>query len=116
MALVQSLLPEVPPEEIVQLQWLVDGMADEEQGIFVAAYRAQREDSQKILLLSLLGFVLVAGIQRFVLGQTGMGVIYLLTGGLCGIGTIIDAINAKKMTLEYNRQVAEKIAASLMGR
>jgi len=42
-----------------------------------------------IVLCCLLGGL---GIHRFYLGYYGMGVLYLLTGGLCGIGVIIDLI------------------------
>ena len=42
------------------------------------------------------------GIDRFMLGDTGMGVLKLLTGGCCGILWIIDIINIKKMTQEFN--------------
>ena len=42
-----------------------------------------------ILLCFFLG---VLGIHRFYLGHIGMGVLYLLTGGLCGIGALIDFI------------------------
>ena len=42
-----------------------------------------------IVLCCLLGGL---GIHRFYLGYYGMGVLYLVTGGLCGIGVIIDLI------------------------
>lgn len=32
------------------------------------------------------------GIHRFYLGHIGIGILYLLTGGLCGIGVIVDLI------------------------
>ena len=42
------------------------------------------------------------GIDRFLLGDVGVGILKLLTGGLCGILTIIDWINIQKMTREKN--------------
>ena len=34
----------------------------------------------------------ILGIHKFYEGKIGMGILYLITGGLCGIGWIIDAI------------------------
>ncbi len=42
-----------------------------------------------LLLVIFLGGI---GIHRFYLGYTGIGILMLLTGGLCGILTIIDLI------------------------
>ena len=45
-----------------------------------------------IVALILCILVGVLGIHRFYLGHIGIGVLYLLTGGLCGIGVLIDFI------------------------
>lgn len=42
------------------------------------------------------------GIDRFMLGDTGMGILKLLTGGCCGILTIIDWFTVSKKTKELN--------------
>ena len=45
------------------------------------------------------------GVQRFVLGQVGMGLLYLFTYGLCFIGTIMNLVNNKKLTNEGNQEI-----------
>ena len=57
------------------------------------------------MICTILGFLGLGGIQRFITGQIGMGILYLLTLGLCYIGTIIDLINYKKLTLERNQEI-----------
>lgn len=32
------------------------------------------------------------GIHRFFVGKVGTGILYLLTGGLCGIGWLVDIL------------------------
>ena len=53
-----------------------------------------------ILIVSL--FIGYLGVDRFMLGQTGLGVAKLLTGGACGIWTIIDWFTISGKTKEYN--------------
>jgi len=79
---------------------------EEQQKQFVMIYSSRRKDPQLILILTLIGFLGVAGIHRMIVGQLGMGIIYLLTGGLCLIGTIVDIINYKDISGEFNRRQA----------
>ena len=56
-----------------------------------------------VLLLSI--FLGVLGVDRFMIGDIGMGVLKLLTGGLCGILAIIDwfTISKKTKTLNFSK-------------
>ena len=58
------------------------------------------KDPTTILLISI--FLGGLGIDRFMLGDTGMGVLKLLTGGCCGILTIIDWFTVSKKAKEVN--------------
>lgn len=56
--------------------------------------------NEKTVALVLLLLVGVLGIHKFYLGQIGAGILYLLTGGLCGIGLIIDLVKLLTDTYE----------------
>ena len=106
-----KLLYDVTPEELLTINSHIKDFSDDELSHFCMIYRSKRKDPQTILLLCLLGLVCVAGIHRFVIGHTGLGILYFFTGGLCLIGTIVDAINHKDLALEYN---AKMISETLM--
>jgi TM2 domain-containing membrane protein YozV len=76
-------------------------------------YRSKRKDPQLLLILCLLGLVGIAGVQRFVIGHIGMGILYFFTAGLCFIGTIIDAVNHKELALEYNAKMITETLSML---
>lgn len=97
-----KLLYDVTPEELLTINSRIKDFSDDELSNFCMIYRSKRKDPQTILLLCLLGLVAVAGIHRFVIGQVGMGILYFFTGGLCLVGTIVDAINHKTLAMEYN--------------
>lgn len=104
-------LPEIQIEELQYLQEMIRDMDEQQQQQFYLLYQGRRKQQQHLLLMTLAGFLGVAGIQRFVIGETGMGIVYLLTVGFCGIGTIVDLVNNKKMALEFNQKQAWEAAS-----
>lgn len=98
-------LYDLTPEELITINSRTKDFSDDQLTQFCMIYRSKRKDPQLILLLCLLGLVGFAGIQRFVVGQIGMGVLYFFTAGLCFVGTIVDAINHKQLALEYNAKM-----------
>jgi len=110
MANVLDLLPEIMGEEQMYISSLIKNMDDKQAFQFANIYRTRRKDPQTILLVTLVGFLGISGIQRFLTDQIGMGILYLLTGGICMIGTIIDLVNHKKIAFEYNQKQANQIA------
>jgi TM2 domain-containing membrane protein YozV len=101
-----NLIPAIEGEELVYLQALTKELTDGQLSSFIAIYNGKRRKTDQVLLGCVLGFVLVAGVQRFMVGQIGMGLLYLFTGGLCLIGTIVDTVNHKRLTFEYNQKMA----------
>lgn len=108
MANVLKHLPELEGMELGYIQGILKNMDDDQAYLFAQVYRARRKDSQMILILTLLGFFGFAGLHRFILGQIGLGILYLLTLGLCFIGTIVDLVNYKSLAYEYNMKVAHE--------
>lgn len=111
MARMIDHIPELEGDEAAYVSKIMQSMDDETAKRFTNVYRARRKDPQMILLTAIIGFFGVAGIHRFILGQVGMGILYLFTAGLCVIGTIVDLINYKNLAFEYNRDIAREAAS-----
>ena len=110
-----TLIPAVEPDELAYLQQVTNGLSDDKLKLFISIYNGKRKKAEIILICTLLGFVCCAGIQRFIIGQIGMGILYLFTGGLCLIGTIVDVINHKQLAFEFNQQMANESMARVKG-
>ena len=98
--------PDITFEEMSFLKRYVTGLSDSQMRNFQMIYSGKRKTEQDMLLFSILGLLVVPGLQRFITGQIGMGILFLFTVGLCFIGSIVDLINYKKATLDYNKKAA----------
>ena len=97
---------DMTPEEMGFLQQATAELNENQKKYFYNAYISKRKNTQEILIFTLFGLVGFAGIHRIVLGQIGMGILYFFTGGFCLIGTILDLVKNKSLTLEYNKNMA----------
>jgi len=104
-----QMIPGIEANELAYLQTITKELNDDQLQTFAALYNGERKKSDMILIVGIIGLLGVGGIQRFMIGQIGMGILYLLTMGLCYIGTIIDLVNYKKLTFEFNQQAANNI-------
>lgn len=89
-----------PEEKIMYLKEKLLSM-DEEKFSLIST--VELKDPTTLLLVSI--FLGGVGIDRFMLGDTGMGVLKLLTAGCCGILAIIDwfTIGKKAKELNFNK-------------
>ncbi|MEO8172354.1 MAG: NINE protein [Sediminibacterium sp.] len=108
-----NMIPALEGEELVYLQALTRELSEEQMLNFVTLYNGKRRKTDQILLGCVLGFVLFAGVQRFMVRQTGMGLLFFFTGGLCLIGTIMDTVNHKKLAFEFNQDMARESMAMI---
>ena len=86
-----------PAEKIMYIKEKLMAM---DESKFTMLQTIDMKDPTTILLVSI--FLGSLGIDRFMLGDTGMGVLKLLTCGVCGILTIIDWFTVSKKTKELN--------------
>ena len=85
---------------VEQISYLRDRLLAMDDSKFMMLTATELKDPMTMLLISI--FLGSLGIDRFMLGDTGMGVLKLLTAGCCGILTIIDWFSVQKRTQELN--------------
>lgn len=83
-----------------KLMYLKDKLKTMDEEKFSLISTIEMKDPTTILLFSL--FLGGLGVDRFMLGDTGMGVLKLLTFGVCGILTVVDWFTVTKKTKELN--------------
>ena len=104
-------IPNLDGDELLALKQITQGYSEDKLKNFIALYKSKRKDPQTGMILGIIPFVVgIHGIQRFYYGKIGMGIVYLLTGGLCLIGTIVDLVNNKKMAVEVNTGIMQECA------
>ncbi len=87
----------LPPEKVA---FVKQKLLEADETKFAMISSVDYKDPTTLLLISI--FVGGLGIDRFMLGDTGMGILKLLTGGVCGILTIIDWFSIQKKARELN--------------
>jgi TM2 domain-containing membrane protein YozV len=98
------MLPGISPQEFSYLQTATKGFNEQQLKGFLMVYNNKRRNPDDMILYCVLGFF-VPGLSRFLVNQIGMGILYFFTYGLCAIGTIIDIVNYKSLTFEYNQRM-----------
>ena len=91
-----------------KLMLMSDQLSKIEDNKLIVIQSMDYKDPTTLLIISI--FVGHLGIDRFMLGQTGLGIGKLLTCGGFGIWTIIDWFTIKNATKEYNYQKFLQVA------
>ena len=101
-------MAEISPMELVSMQ---EGLTDQQKMMFMSQYNSEKKDRTLALILSILLGTL--GIDRFYIGDMGIGILKLLTAGVCGVLYVIDWFMITGKTDEYNRNKAQDILAAI---
>ena len=83
-----------------KMMYLKDKLYKIDENKFSLLSTIELKDPTTLLLISL--FLGSLGIDRFMLKDTGMGVLKLLTAGCCGILTIVDWFSVQNKAKEAN--------------
>ena len=95
--------------DAMQLTMIRERLMDADESKWAMISSVQLRDPMMMLVVSLLGGGL--GIDRFMLGQTGVGIAKLITCGGLGIWSLVDLFLIQKATRQTN---FEKLQPYLM--
>ena len=101
-----SIKKYIPEKNMVYLR---DRLLDVDESKLTYLSSIEMKDPTTLLLISL--FLGGFGVDRFMLEETGMGVLKLLTGGVCGILSIIDLFTVQQKTKELNFKRIQDVLA-----
>ncbi len=96
---IASMGNKFPSEKLMLIRQQLENMDDSKLAVIQSI---PYKDPTTLLIVSL--FIGSLGVDRFMLGQTGLGVAKLLTCGGMGIWTIIDWFMIMGLTKEANYQ------------
>ena len=96
---------------IAEQQMMMKDLNDQQKMLFTSQFDSAKKDRNMILILSVLFGTW--GIDRFLIGDIGMGILKLLTLGLCGILWLVDLFLIRGKVDEYNRKKATEILAGI---
>lgn len=94
-------------DAILEISLAKRDLTNHEKMQFDSSYAARRRDPDTALILSILLGGL--GVDRFYVGDTGLGVVKLCTLGAFGVWTLIDWFKIRKVAREKNQVAAREI-------
>jgi len=104
--MILTYLPGADLEELIFIEEITDDFTESERREFLLQYRGRRARDEMIVILCALGFVGFSGLHRLYTKRILLGLAFFFTAGFCFIGTIVDLINHRSVTREYNRNQA----------
>lgn len=87
----------LPSEKIA---FIKQKLQETDESKFSMISAVEFKDPTTLLIISI--FLGTLGVDRFMLGDIGMGILKLLTAGVCGVLTIVDWCTIQKRVREQN--------------
>lgn len=87
------------PEDMPQIKQILDGLDDSKQSAL-----AMVTTKDPIIMLVIAIFLGGWGVDRFMMGQVGLGILKIVTFGGLGIWWLIDCITALGRTRDLNKK------------
>lgn len=88
-----------PQEALMDVHKALEELPEDKE---MYIHYAELQDPQTAFILSLVGLLGIAGLDRFYLGDIGLGVLKLITCGACYIWTIVDLISVTDKVKQAN--------------
>ena len=88
-----------PQEALMDVHQALENLPEDKE---IYIHYAELRDPQTAFILSIVGLFCVAGLDRFYIGDIGLGVLKLITCGGCYIWTIIDLISITDKVKQAN--------------
>ena len=96
---------------ITEQQMMAKGLRPDQRMLFTSQLSSAMKDRNTVLILSvILG---MWGVDRFYVGDMGMGLVKLFTLGGCGILWLLDLFMIRGRADDYNRQKAHEILTGI---
>lgn len=96
---------------IAEQQMLTKGLSPDQAMFFSSQFSSAKKDRDTVLILSVvLGFW---GVDRFYVGDMGMGLLKLFTFAGCGILWLLDIFTIRGRADDYNRNKAREILSGI---
>lgn len=90
---------------------MTQGLTEQQKLLFNTQYNGAKKDSTVAIILAVL--LRCFGVDRFYVGDVGIGLLKLFTGGLCGILWLVDIFLISGKVAQYNRAKAQEIIQTL---
>jgi hypothetical protein len=100
----------LPPNDLPSIAATAySGLTEEQQVAFSSYYTRNKRSTGLMLILAIF-----LPVQLFFLGRSGLGILFLLTGGGFGVWYVIEWFLTPKRVRDYNARVASD-ALALIG-